>query len=198
INDKHIEVIARQMLRKRKIKTSGDSDFLPGQVVDKFEFEDSNRAIREKDPPGTEATADWLLLGITEASLATDSFLSAASFQKTTRVLTEAAVRGKKDSLIGLKENVIIGRLIPAGTGLPQYRNLEPHLEGINSGGRFAHPRNGRGGAAVLEAEPSLSEEDLAVVRAATGTDVESLSLLAEREALDDAPTIDSDSDSAI
>ena len=103
INDKHIEVIARQMLRKRRIKNAGDSEFLPGQMVDKFEFIDANRRVTEQDPPGTEATADWLLLGITEASLATDSFLSAASFQKTTRVLTEAAVRGKKDSLIGLE-----------------------------------------------------------------------------------------------
>ena len=202
INDKHIEVIARQMLRKRKIKTSGDSEFLPGQVVDKFEFEDANTAIRSRETPGTEATADWLLLGITEASLATDSFLSAASFQKTTRVLTEAAVRGKKDSLIGLKENVIIGRLIPAGTGLPQYRNLEPVLEGIDSATRFGAARNGggRNGAAVLDSETTLSDEDLAVVREATGTDTESLSLMAERDALDDGdtPTIDNDSDSAI
>ncbi|MCC6727918.1 MAG: hypothetical protein IT208_01110, partial [Chthonomonadales bacterium] len=124
INDKHIEVIVRQMLKKRKIRNPGDTAFLPGQVVDKFAFEDSNAALRDAD--GTEATADWVLLGITDASLATDSFLSAASFQKTTRVLTEAAVRGKKDELVGLKENVIIGRLIPAGTGLPRYRSMEP------------------------------------------------------------------------
>ena len=137
INDKHIEVIARQMLRKRKIREAGDTGFLPGQMVDRFEFEDTNTRVREMDPPGTEAKADPLLLGITEASLATDSFLSAASFQKTTRVLTEAAVRGKKDSLVGLKENVIIGRLIPAGTGLPQYRNLEPKLDGVDSAGRL-------------------------------------------------------------
>jgi DNA-directed RNA polymerase subunit beta' len=129
INDKHIEIICRQMLKKRRIKESGDTNFLPGQVVDKFEFEDENRRVRELDPPGTEATADWLLLGITEASLQTDSFLSAASFQKTTRVLTEAAVRGKRDNLVGLKENVIIGRLIPAGTGLPRYRDLEVGVE---------------------------------------------------------------------
>ena len=123
INDKHIEVIVRQMLRKRKVRHPGNSRFLPGQVVDKFVFEDENTRVRNSD--GQEATADWVLLGITEASLATESFLSAASFQKTTRVLTEAAVRGKKDDLVGLKENVIIGRLIPAGTGLPSYRNLE-------------------------------------------------------------------------
>jgi DNA-directed RNA polymerase subunit beta' len=124
INDKHVEVIVRQMLRKRRIKEPGDTGFLPGQVVDKFAFDDANAAVREKG--GNEATASWVLLGITEASLATDSFLSAASFQKTTRVLTEAAVRGKKDELLGLKENVIIGRLIPAGTGLPRYRSIEP------------------------------------------------------------------------
>ncbi len=123
INDKHVEIIVRQMLRKRKIIESSDTRFLPGQIVDKFAFEDEN--IRIRNIGGIEATADWVLLGITESSLATDSFLSAASFQKTTRVLTEAAVRGKRDNLIGLKENVIIGRLIPAGTGLPRYKLLQ-------------------------------------------------------------------------
>lgn len=125
INDKHIEVIVRQMLRKRKITEPGDTNFLPGQVVDKFVFEDENRRVLGKDEPGKPAEAEWVLLGITEASLATESFLSAASFQKTTRVLTDAAVRGKVDNLVGLKENVIIGRLIPAGTGLPIYRDLD-------------------------------------------------------------------------
>jgi DNA-directed RNA polymerase subunit beta' len=124
INDKHVEVIVRQMLKKRRITKPGDCPFLPGQIVDKFAFEDANR--RAEDEAGAPASADWVLLGITDASLATDSFLSAASFQKTTRVLTEAAVRGKKDELVGLKENVIIGRLIPAGTGLPRYRSMEP------------------------------------------------------------------------
>ncbi len=123
INDKHVEVIVRQMLRKRKVRHPGDSRFLPGQIVDKFVFEDENTRVANIN--GQQASADWVLLGITEASLATESFLSAASFQKTTRVLTEAAVRGKKDELVGLKENVIIGRLIPAGTGLPAYRSLE-------------------------------------------------------------------------
>jgi DNA-directed RNA polymerase subunit beta' len=125
INDKHVEVIIRQMMKRRKVRSSGDTHFLPGQVVDKFEFEDENKRVRELETPGTEATADWVLLGITEASLATDSFLSAASFQKTTRVLTDAAVKGKRDNLVGLKENVIIGRLIPAGTGLQRYRMIE-------------------------------------------------------------------------
>ena len=202
INDKHIEVIARQMLRKRRIKNAGDSEFLPGQMVDKFEFIDANSRVTQMDPPGTEATADWLLLGITEASLATDSFLSAASFQKTTRVLTEAAVRGKKDALIGLKENVIIGRLIPAGTGLPQYRNLEPKLEGIDSASRYAQvgaSRTNGHGTATLDRE--LDDDDLAVIREATGTSGESLSMLAERESLgggSDSPTIDSEAESAI
>ena len=123
INDKHVEVIVRQMLRKRKILEAGDTRFLPGQIIDKFEFEDENTRVRNAS--GTEATAEWVLLGITEASLATDSFLSAASFQKTTRVLTEAAVKGKRDNLVGLKENVIIGRLIPAGTGLPRYKQID-------------------------------------------------------------------------
>ena len=208
INDKHIEVIARQMLRKRRIKNNGDTEFLPGQMVDRFEFEDANTRVREQEVPGTEATADWLLLGITEASLATDSFLSAASFQKTTRVLTEAAVRGKKDSLVGLKENVIIGRLIPAGTGLPQYRNLEPKLDGIDSLPRLAQARASRGGAATLDRETTLDDDDLAVVREMTGTSGMSLSMMAEQELATgsgtltvggvDEPTIDIDGASSI
>jgi DNA-directed RNA polymerase subunit beta' len=122
INDKHIEVIVRQMLRKRRVVDPGDADMLPGKIYDRFWFDDVNREIRERG--GQEATGEWVLLGITEASLATDSFLSAASFQKTTRVLTEAAIQGKVDNLVGLKENVIIGRLIPAGTGMKTYREL--------------------------------------------------------------------------
>jgi DNA-directed RNA polymerase subunit beta' len=129
INDKHIEVIVRQMLKKRKLVEPGNSIYLHGQLVDRFEIEDANRKIEKNEQeagvPGKPATSIPVLLGITEASLATESFLSAASFQKTTRVLTEAAVRGKRDNLVGLKENVIIGRLIPAGTGLAQYRALE-------------------------------------------------------------------------
>ena len=129
INDKHIEVIVRQMLKKRKVVDPGDTDYLFGQIVDRFALEDANRQIEAREQQtgvsGRPATSIPVLLGITEASLATDSFLSAASFQKTTRVLTEAAVRGKRDHLVGLKENVIIGRLIPAGTGLAQYRALE-------------------------------------------------------------------------
>ena len=122
INDKHIEVIVRQMLRKRRVAEPGDTELLPGKIYDRFFFDERNREMRERG--GAEATAEWVLLGITEASLATDSFLSAASFQKTTRVLTEAAIQGKVDNLVGLKENVIIGRLIPAGTGMMRYRSL--------------------------------------------------------------------------
>jgi DNA-directed RNA polymerase subunit beta' len=116
INDKHVEVITRQMLRKVRIDDAGDTDLLIGSLTDGLEFDDANEAVRANG--GTEATASPVLLGITKASLATDSFLSAASFQETTKVLTEAAIRGKIDPLMGLKENVIIGKLIPAGTGI--------------------------------------------------------------------------------
>jgi len=193
IHDKHIEVIARQMLRKRRVKSGGDSEYLPGQMVDRFAFDDVNREINERATPGSEATADWLLLGITEASLATDSFLSAASFQKTTRVLTEAAVRGKKDSLIGLKENVIIGRLIPAGTGLPQYRNLEPALAGIDAARLPAARPAARAATATLERESHLTDEAEALLNAVN------ISQNDDYDSDDDSePLIDSDSDSAI
>jgi DNA-directed RNA polymerase subunit beta' len=123
INDKHIEVMVRQMLRKVKVEDPGDTILLPGGLIDVFEFEESNAKVISA---GLEpATARPILLGITKASLATDSFLSAASFQETTRVLTEAAIKGKVDPLLGLKENVIIGKLIPAGTGMSRYRNIK-------------------------------------------------------------------------
>ena len=123
INDKHIEVIVRQMLRWVKIKDVGDTDFLLEEQVDRFRYEDENRRVR--DEGGQAASAEPLLLGITKASLSTDSFISAASFQETTRVLTEAAISGRVDYLRGLKENVIMGRLIPAGTGMRYYRNIK-------------------------------------------------------------------------
>ncbi|MGF7431857.1 DNA-directed RNA polymerase subunit beta' [Thermoanaerobacterium thermosaccharolyticum] len=122
INDKHIEVIIRQMMRKIKVEDSGDTSMMPGELVDMFAFEEENRKVQEKGL--RPATGTRALLGITKAALATDSFLSAASFQETTRVLTDAAIKGKVDPLIGLKENVIIGKLIPAGTGLSRYRNI--------------------------------------------------------------------------
>ncbi|MCI8272566.1 MAG: DNA-directed RNA polymerase subunit beta' [Clostridia bacterium] len=128
INDKHIEVIARQMLRKVKIEDGGDTDMFPGSLVDMYEFEKKNEKMKEEGK--SPATGRRVLLGITKASLATDSFLSAASFQETTRVLTEAAIKGKEDDLIGLKENVIIGKLIPAGTGMKRYQDVEIKVEG--------------------------------------------------------------------
>ena len=128
INDKHIEVIARQMLRKIKIENGGETSMFPGSLVDIYEFENKNKeAVEQGKQP---ATGRRILLGITKASLATDSFLSAASFQETTRVLTEAAIKGKEDDLIGLKENVIIGKLIPAGTGMKRYQDVTIKVEG--------------------------------------------------------------------
>jgi len=130
INDKHIEIIVRQMLRRVRVEEPGDTEFLPGELVDVFALEEENaRAmVRTKEP----ATARPVLLGITKASLATESFLSAASFQETARVLTDAATKGKVDPLLGLKENVIIGKLIPAGTGMTRYRNLKIAVEGLS------------------------------------------------------------------
>jgi len=132
INDKHIEVIVRQMLKKVRIEEGGDSSFLPGSLTDRLEYDRVNKELEEQ---GLEpAVGKQVLLGITKASLATNSFLSAASFQETTKVLTEAAIMGKEDPLIGLKENVIIGNLIPAGTGMKRYRNIkvEKSLEDEN------------------------------------------------------------------
>ena len=129
INDKHIEVIVRQMMRKVRLEDAGDTKLLDGSMVDVLELDDANEEIdrrnaagerQENGEPLRHAVGTQLLMGITKASLATDSFLSAASFQETTKVLTEAAIKGKADHLVGLKENVIIGKLIPAGTGLPE------------------------------------------------------------------------------
>ena len=123
INDKHIEVIIRQMMRRVKVEDPGETDLLPGGLIDVFVFEEKNAmAVAAGKKP---AKARPVLLGITKASLVTESFLSAASFQETTRVLTEAALKGKVDSLLGLKENVIIGKLVPTGTGVSRYRNLK-------------------------------------------------------------------------
>ena len=130
INDKHIEVIIRQMMRKVHVDEPGDTTLLSGTVIDAFEFMDANAEIEARIAAGeTElkpAVATTMLLGITKAALATDSFLSAASFQETTKVLTDAAIKGKVDRLVGLKENVLIGKLIPAGSGLMAYRDFEP------------------------------------------------------------------------
>ena len=126
INDKHVEIIVRQMMRKVRIENCGDTNLLPGELVDMFAFEDENERTMQNG--GRPATAKRVLLGITKAALSTDSFLSAASFQETARVLTEAAIKNKVDPLIGLKENVIIGKLIPAGTGMRDYKGVSPQL----------------------------------------------------------------------
>ncbi|MEI7905092.1 MAG: DNA-directed RNA polymerase subunit beta', partial [Candidatus Firestonebacteria bacterium] len=123
VNDKHIEVIIRQMLRRVRIEDSGDTEFLVGQEVDRLLFKEENEKIMKKK--GKPAMARPILLGITKASLSTESVFAAASFQETTRVLTDAATIGKVDNLVGLKENIIIGRLIPAGTGAPAYRTIQ-------------------------------------------------------------------------
>ena len=142
INDKHVEVIARQMLKKVRVEDNADTDMFPGSLIDMYEFADKNKeAVAQGKRP---ATGKRVLLGITKASLATDSFLSAASFQETTRVLTEAAVKGKVDDLVGLKENVIIGKLIPAGTGMQKYQDIhistEKELEEQSNANEGAEP----------------------------------------------------------
>ncbi|MCK4463043.1 MAG: DNA-directed RNA polymerase subunit beta', partial [Candidatus Omnitrophica bacterium] len=123
INDKHIEIIVRQMLKKVKIEDPGDTSFLMGEQTDRIVFQEENRRVQKKK--GRPASAMPTLLGITKASLATESFISAASFQETTRILTEAAANGKIDNLLGLKENIIMGHLIPAGTGFKEHREIE-------------------------------------------------------------------------
>ncbi|MBR4420296.1 MAG: DNA-directed RNA polymerase subunit beta', partial [Clostridia bacterium] len=138
INDKHVEVIVRQMLRKVRVENCGDTDLLPGEYVDIFRFEEENKKALENG--GKPANAKRVLLGITKAALATESFLSAASFQETAKVLTEAAIKNKVDSLVGLKENVIIGKLIPAGTGVRDYKTLNPQY--------------------IAPVEPEMSEEE--------------------------------------
>ena len=129
INDKHIEIIVRQMMRKIKVEEAGSTDLISGATIDIGELKAANRAVDERIKAGeeglTKATYTQMLLGITKASLATDSWMSAASFQETTKVLTEAAIKAKVDHLVGLKENVIIGKLIPAGSGLAMYRDFE-------------------------------------------------------------------------
>jgi len=146
INDKHIEVIVRQMLRRVRVKEAGDTDFLAGEHIERSVFEEENRRVIEAG--GNPGVGEPLLLGITKASLSTDSFISAASFQETTKVLTEASISGKIDYLRGLKENVIMGRLIPAGTGLSRYKNLRLYHE---VGG-------GQAGRAVVGDNPQIAE----------------------------------------
>ncbi len=125
LSDKHIEVIVRQMLKKQRVEEAGDTDLLPGSLVDRLVLEEINEKLLKENPEAAPAVAKDIILGITKASLATNSFMSAASFQETTKVLTEAAIKGKVDPLYGLKENVIIGKLIPAGTGMKRYRDVK-------------------------------------------------------------------------
>ena len=163
INDKHIEVIVRQMLRWVKIREVGDTEFLMEEQVDRFRYEDENRRVA--DEKGKPAVGEPLLLGITKASLSTDSFISAASFQETTRVLTEAAISGRVDYLRGLKENVIMGRLIPAGTGMKYYRNVEvspDNTENRKEADEFDEIETIRGGLdiPILAGVPGIDDGD--------------------------------------
>ncbi|MDN7146162.1 DNA-directed RNA polymerase subunit beta' [Liquorilactobacillus mali] len=150
ISDKHIEVMSRQMLRKVRVMDPGDTELLPGTLMDIFDFKDQN--YKTLIQGGIPATARPVLLGITKASLETNSFLSAASFQETTRVLTDAAIRGKNDPLIGLKENVIIGKIIPAGTGMPDYRGIKPKEVGTVSENVYS----------ISDLEKKMKEEEAA------------------------------------
>ena len=155
ICDKHIEVIVRQMLKKIRIENSGDTSFLPGSLVDVLDFEEENERLIQQ--AGIPAEGKQVILGITKAALATNSFLSAASFQETTKVLTDAAIHGRTDPLIGLKENVIIGKLIPAGTGMKRYRST-----------RLSTDARLRAAAALAaEREEQLTAEEIATMAAA-------------------------------
>ena len=155
INDKHVEVIVRQMLKKIKVDTAGDSEFLPGTTVEVLNFNEVNEELEAqgKEP----ATGTQIMLGITKASLATNSFLSAASFQETTRVLTEAAIKGKVDHLEGLKENVLIGKLIPAGTGRDFDRDTSRMINQLAQ--EMIDARHERNARLQEETEPTLPED---------------------------------------
>ena len=176
IHDKHIELIVRQMLKKVRVETNGDTELLPGQLVDRVVLERENARVKKEK--GEQATFEPIILGITKASLATESFLSAASFQETTKVLTDAAIEGKVDRLNGLKENVIIGKLIPAATGLKQYRNIS--IEPTDPlPVTFQHPE---AEAELLAALEEIGEGD--------GFDLDSLGLGLDGSALDE-PALD-------
>ena len=191
INDKHIEVIVRQMMRKVRVEDAGDSNLLSGSTVDVIEFRDACAAIRQRTSDGETRedgeplalpTCTRLLLGITKASLATESFLSAASFQETTKVLTEAAIKGKVDHLQGLKENVIIGKLIPAGSGLAAYRRFDEIEDEVHDDNRFRD--------AAAAADSPADDENPAGDDEAEEDDEEVLSITIEGE---DEPEISID-----
>ena len=164
INDKHIEVIVRQMLKKIRIENNGDTEFLPGTLVDILDYEDTNEQMlaEGKEP----AEGKRVILGITKASLATNSFLSAASFQETTKVLTEAAIKGKIDPLIGLKENVIIGKLIPAGTGMKRYSNVQIDTSGTDDYKYVKHEK-----MTEMSADDSVKDEEIDLEEGADALD---------------------------
>ncbi|HHV61747.1 MAG TPA: DNA-directed RNA polymerase subunit beta' [Firmicutes bacterium] len=167
INDKHIEVVVRQMLRKWRVEQSGDTDLLPGGLVDIFEFEEANEKVEKQG--GEPAIGRPVLLGITKASLATESFLSAASFQETTRVLTDASIKGKTDPLLGLKENVIIGKLIPGGTGMSRYRNIRVTPAGDGEAKNQEQPKVEDATAAEVAEQAAETGADVTPVLLDTG-----------------------------
>ena len=181
INDKHIEVIVRQMLKKIRIEDSGDSDILPGTSMDVLDYDDMNAALNAegKEP----AEGKQVMLGITKAALATNSFLSAASFQETTKVLTEAAINGKVDPLIGLKENVIIGKLIPAGTGMKRYRSVQLNTDGsdlLEEEERIVYPEEEKKIPALEEEDVDEAEDELDGVDEESDEDLEDFEELPE------------------
>ena len=185
INDKHVEVITRQMLRKVRVEDAGDTDLLIGSLIDKFELEEANEKVDRTG--GLHATASPVLLGITKASLATDSFLSAASFQETTKVLTDAAIKGKMDPLIGLKENVIIGKLIPAGTGMSIYKDINITIDGeeVDPAEIDPKPKKPEPREETNEDNEDLEDEEL------EDEDLENEEFLEDEEIVDDALTDD-------
>src|ERR1700682_4000276 len=166
IHDKHIELIVRQMLKKVRVDNAGGTDLLPGQLVDKLVLDRENLRVK-KEKGKDQATSEPLILGITKASLATESFLSAASFQETTKVLTDAAIEGKVDRLLGLKENVIIGKLIPAATGLKRYRTIEIEPAVKIPAAAYARPES--------EAELLAALDEIGSAESDGGLDLEAL-----------------------
>ena len=181
ISDKHIEVIVRQMLKKIRIETSGDTEYLPGTMVDVLDFQDTNAAMEAEGKQPAEGKQ--VMMGITKAALATNSFLSAASFQETTKVLTEAAIKGKADPLIGLKENVIIGKLIPAGTGMKRYRDVKLNTDAI-----IAAEEAERAARAEEEARAAAEAEKSEKVKKEAADDEELSEESADTELLEETP----------
>jgi hypothetical protein len=173
IDDKHVELIVRQMTKKVLVETPGDTTFLPGRMVDRLIFDEENERVVQAG--GEPATFEEIILGITKASLATESFLSAASFQETTKVLTDAALEGKVDELRGLKENVIIGKLIPAATGLRAYRNIELVTAGMPAGMEVFGDMGGR-----FEGGIPLTPEQQWAQLTGTASDVEAYNMLVD------------------